>query len=85
MVRARQHAAAEHAAAVQLHTFLKLGYTSILAHLDAPPRDDETAHLASEKLSVFSDAALLKMYADLEHALPTLRHSRAARSTATRT
>jgi hypothetical protein len=67
MVRARQHAAAEHAAVVQLHTFLELGYTSILAHLDAPPRDDEVAHLAPEKLAVFSDAALLNMYADLAH------------------
>jgi hypothetical protein len=25
---------------LQVHTFLKLGYTNILAHLDRPPRDD---------------------------------------------
>jgi hypothetical protein len=88
MVRARQYAAAEHAAVVQLHTFLKLGYTSILAHLDAPPRDDEVADLAPEKLAVFSNAPLLKMCADLAHVRSTpspLSGTHARPSAATRT
>jgi hypothetical protein len=73
MVRARQHAAAERAAAVQPHTFLKLGYTNILAHLDAPPRDDEVAHLAPGKLAIFSGDPYVMAPFVMSHTPPELK------------
>jgi hypothetical protein len=38
---------------LQVHAFLKLGYTNNLAHLDAPPRDDLPSFLGSCKARTY--------------------------------